>query len=77
LSGALNRVTGCTKAYLMFFAEAEGFGHLHIHVVPRLPDFTHDVTGPRVFAFLDHPEDEWLSEHEQDRISLAVRQQLD
>ena len=61
----------------MFFAEAEGFEHLHIHVVPRLPDFEHDVTGPRVFAFLDQPEPAWLSTAEQDRIATELRAQLE
>ena len=35
---ALERVTGCSKTYVMLFAEAEGFEHLHVHVVPRMPD---------------------------------------
>src|SRR5439155_13960934 len=35
LSDALERVTGALKCYVMFFAEAPGFEHLHIHVAPR------------------------------------------
>jgi diadenosine tetraphosphate (Ap4A) HIT family hydrolase len=72
LSTALHHTTGCTKAYLVFFAEAEGFGHLHIHVVPRMPDFAEDVTGPRVFAYLQQPEDAWVSTDEQDRIARNI-----
>ena len=37
----------------MLFAEAEGFGHLHVHVVPRMPDFESEALGPRVFALPD------------------------
>ncbi len=59
---ALQAVTGCTKTYLMLFAEAEGFGHLHVHVVPRMPDFEPEVLGPRVFAYLTDDESSWIPE---------------
>jgi len=54
VSRALETVTGTEKTYLMQFAEAEGFGHVHIHVTPRSPDPEH--RGPRVFAYLDEPD---------------------
>ena len=76
LSAALRAVTGCTKTYLMMFAEQEGFGHLHIHVVPRLSSFTPDERGPRVFAYLSRPEAQWLSKEDQDGVSIAVREAL-
>jgi diadenosine tetraphosphate (Ap4A) HIT family hydrolase len=72
-SVALTQVTGCAKTYLMLFAEAEGFSHLHVHVVPRMPDFAPEVTGPRVFAFLGDDESAWLTEEEQDRLALRLR----
>ena len=37
LSLALEQVTGCVKTYLMQFSEADGYAHLHLHLVPRLP----------------------------------------
>jgi diadenosine tetraphosphate (Ap4A) HIT family hydrolase len=76
VSGALTRVTGCPKAYLMFFGEAEGFAHLHIHVVPRMPDFLPEVRGPAVFTFLRRSRREWLSDSDLDEISLRVRAEL-
>ena len=57
----------------MLFAEAEGFGHLHVHVVPRMPDFESDVLGPRVFAYLSDDQDEWLAEGERDAIGMRLR----
>ena len=33
LSAALEEVTGCVKTYLMQFSEAEGYAHLHVHLV--------------------------------------------
>jgi diadenosine tetraphosphate (Ap4A) HIT family hydrolase len=35
LSRALHEVLGCQKTYIAQFAEAEGFSHVHFHVVPR------------------------------------------
>ena len=35
LSRALGAVTGCAKTYVAQFAEAEGFAHVHFHIVPR------------------------------------------
>jgi diadenosine tetraphosphate (Ap4A) HIT family hydrolase len=69
-SGALKSVTGCLKTYVMMFAEAEGFSHLHFHVVPRMSDFAEDRLGPKVFAYL---KEQPLSDFRRDQISLQVR----
>ncbi|MFN8196492.1 MAG: HIT family protein [Nocardioidaceae bacterium] len=71
---ALESVTGCVKTYLMQFSEAEGFSHLHLHLVPRMAEQPEAVRGPRVFAFLTEDPAQWLSEEERDRVSLAVRE---
>ena len=70
---ALRQVTGCLKTYLMLFAEAEGFAHLHVHVVPRMPDFEPEVLGPRVFAFMADDESTWVPAEEQDALALRLR----
>jgi len=75
-SRALTTVLGSTKAYVMFFAEAEGFAHLHVHVVPRMPWFTHDQLGPRVFTFLGGPESDWVPEQDMDDLALRLRAAL-
>ena len=75
-SRALTTVVGSAKAYFMFFAEADGFAHLHVHVVPRMEWFTHDQLGPRVFAFLGGPESEWVSENDMDDLALRLRATL-
>ncbi len=73
LSGALGQVTGCVKTYLMQFSEAEGFSHLHVHVVPRMPDQPADARGPKVFVYLDDDPDRWLPETQRDDIAKALR----
>ena len=69
-------VTGCVKTYLMQFSEAEGFSHLHLHLVPRLPDHPEAARGPRVFAYLTDDQTEWLPATERDTIALSVRAAL-
>ena len=69
---ALESVTGCVKTYLMQFSEAEGFSHLHLHLVPRSPDHPADARGPRVFAYLTEDEAQWLPAAERDRIALSA-----
>jgi len=73
LGRALAEVVGCVKTYVMQFAEAEGFGHVHLHVVPRAADLAPDLRGPRVFALLGVPEGERLPEADQDRLALEIR----
>lgn len=52
LARALQKVTGCQKTYTAEFGEAEGFAHLHIHVIPRYVDQPTHLRGPRIFAYL-------------------------
>jgi diadenosine tetraphosphate (Ap4A) HIT family hydrolase len=73
VSAALEQVTGCVKTYLMQFSEAEGFSHLHLHLVPRLADHPAEARGPAVFALMADDESRWLPETERDDIALALR----
>lgn len=73
LSRALATVTGCVKTYQMQFSEAEGYEHLHVHLVPRLPEQPPEATGPAVFSLMTDDESQWLPEHHRDEIARAVR----
>jgi diadenosine tetraphosphate (Ap4A) HIT family hydrolase len=76
LSGALERVTGCVKTYLMQFSEAEGFSHLHLHLVPRGAEHPVEASGPRVFGYLTEDPTAALPDTERDAVALAVRAEL-
>lgn len=52
LTSALREVIGCDKTYVALFAEAEGFEHLHFHVIPRQPELDATVRGPLIFGLL-------------------------
>lgn len=73
LGVALEEVTGCVKTYLMQFSEAEGFSHLHLHQVPRLPDQPEEARGPAVFTYLTDDKAEWLSTEDRDSLALRLR----
>ncbi|MFG2477693.1 HIT family protein [Streptomyces fagopyri] len=76
LSQALRRVTGCVKTYVVQFAEAEGFAHVHFHIVPRMADLRPEHRGPRVFELLRRPEQERLTADQADRLALSLRTHL-
>lgn len=76
LSVSLERVTGCVKTYLMQFSEAEGFSHLHLHLVPRMADQPEDARGPRVFTYLGADERHRIPEPERDAVALRLRAAL-
>ena len=71
VSQALHAVIDCVKTYSACFAEAEGFAHLHVHVIPRMEWFTAEQRGPDVFSFLGVSADEEVPEAERDQLALA------
>jgi diadenosine tetraphosphate (Ap4A) HIT family hydrolase len=76
LSRALHDVTGCEKTYVAQFAEAEGFAHIHFHVVPRPVGLVRELTGPRVFRLLGGAVRERVSDEEMDEIAIALASRL-
>jgi diadenosine tetraphosphate (Ap4A) HIT family hydrolase len=73
LSAALEQVTGCVKTYLMQFSEAEGFSHLHLHLVPRLAEHPAAALGPGVFSLMAADESRWLPAAQRDEVAVALR----
>jgi diadenosine tetraphosphate (Ap4A) HIT family hydrolase len=75
-SRALEAVTGCVKTYVALFAEAEGFTHLHFHVIPRMADQPVSRRGPAVFESVRAPIGE-VSAEQADAVSAALQQHLE
>jgi diadenosine tetraphosphate (Ap4A) HIT family hydrolase len=71
-STALRTVTGCEKTYVMQFSEAEGFHHLHFHLVPRPVGLSKDHLGPNIFHFLRQPATDWVSPERQDELAARL-----
>ena len=76
LSRALTTVLHAEKAYVMFFAEAAGFAHLHVHVVPRMPDQPANERGPQIVSRLGKPVGERLDESTRDDIAARLHHAL-
>jgi diadenosine tetraphosphate (Ap4A) HIT family hydrolase len=72
LSRALEQVVGCQKTYLAQFAEAEGFAHVHFHVVPRSPGLPAELRGPRIFQLLGAADRPLVSEQQMDEIASEL-----
>lgn len=72
--GAVSRVLfGAEKSYFMFFAEAEGFAHLHIHVVPRMDWFDEAERGPGIFSLIGLDEAQSLDAAARDAVAEQMR----
>lgn len=67
---ALKRATNCEKTYVIMFAEAEGFTHVHFHLVPRMSDLPEDRRGPKIFAYLKETP---ISFAAQDELAQNIR----
>lgn len=76
LSRALRNMTGCVKTYVVQFAEAEGFAHVHFHIVPRMPDLHPEHRGPGIFELLRRPQQERVTTDQADKIAHSLRAQL-
>lgn len=80
LTSGLRTVVGCEKTYVGLYAEAEGFSHLHLHVVPRMPDQPADRRGPASFGYLGADDASRVSDADMDalseRLAAVVRPQI-
>ncbi|MFF4353698.1 HIT family protein [Streptomyces sp. NPDC001530] len=76
LSRALHEVTGCVKTYVAQFAEAEGFAHVHFHVMPRMADLSQELRGPAVFELLRRPAPHRVPPDLMDKIAGSLHARL-
>ena len=71
-TSALREVTHCSKTYVALFAEAEGFHHLHFHLIPRQPDLAAEFHGPRVFGLLGGDPSSHVPDQVMDQMALNL-----
>lgn len=60
----LHRALGCGKEYVACFTEAEGFNHVHFHIVPRSNDLPDSLRGTKIFTMLKVDRGEAVSPDE-------------
>jgi diadenosine tetraphosphate (Ap4A) HIT family hydrolase len=51
ITQVMTEVLRPVKIYLSMYMEAEGFAHLHVHLIPRFADTPTDHRGPRIFEY--------------------------
>jgi diadenosine tetraphosphate (Ap4A) HIT family hydrolase len=76
LTAAMRVVLGCSKTYVALFAEAEGFEHVHFHVVPRSPDMDPGLRGHRVFGLLGGDPAGHVPAQVMDQLAARIGQAL-
>lgn len=52
------------KEYVVCFAEAAHFNHIHFHIISRPSDLPSELRGPGIFSMLKVTEDEAVSRDE-------------
>ncbi|MCL8027489.1 HIT family protein [Nocardioides bruguierae] len=77
LTAALRLVVGARKTYVMQFSEAPGFAHLHVHLVPRMPDPPDERKGPAVLGWLGVGEDLAVPADVRDALAERLAAALD
>ena len=60
----LHEELDCQKEYLACYAEAEGFSHVHIHVVAKPHDLPDELRGPGIFRMLKVTSEEAIPREE-------------
>jgi diadenosine tetraphosphate (Ap4A) HIT family hydrolase len=73
---AMRGVLGCAKTYVALFAEAEGFAHVHFHVIPRASDLAAELRGPRVFGLLGGETGRHVPEPDMDAVGASLTSAL-
>ncbi len=66
ITRAMTEVLQPVKIYLSLYAEAQGFAHLHVHLIPRYADTPPERRGPRIF---DYMRERGANAH--DRVKIA------
>lgn len=73
VSAALREVTGCSKTYVVQFAEHQEHPHVHFHVIPRMANQPEDRRSTRIFGYLGVSEEERVTEDTMNEIALKIQ----
>lgn len=73
VSLGLKKAVGCSKTYVMQFAEQAGHSHVHFHVVPRMPDLPDQYKGVNIFSYLGVTREHRVSESIMNNIASKLQ----
>ncbi len=60
----LHKELKCEKEYLVCFAEAEHFNHIHFHIIPKPKSLPDNMAGTKIFAMLKIEEKDAIPKKE-------------
>src|SRR5215210_8242401 len=72
----LRHELGSEKEYSACFAEAEGFHHIHFHLIAKPRDLPDHLTGTRIFAMLKPEEREAVPEADMAEFCTTLRDKV-
>ena len=76
LTRALQTVVGAERAYVVSFSEQGAHGdyrHLHVHVIPRMPEQAPELKGPNIFKLLGVPADHIVSQERRNQLAQQIK----
>ena len=76
VSVGLKNIVGCSKTYVMQFAEQPGHSHVHFHVVPRMADLPDENRGANIFNYLGVDDEHRVSENVMNDIAARMQNEL-
>lgn len=74
---ALKKELGCSKTYVMQFAESPDHPHVHFHVVARMPEQAPEDRAYHIFRHLGVPLAQRCDEAQLNRLARGIRARLD
>ncbi|MCY3781571.1 MAG: HIT family protein [Chloroflexi bacterium] len=77
VSLALKQQLGCSKTYVMQFAESAEHPHVHFHVVARMPEQAPEDRAYRIFRHLGVPLAQRCGEEELNQLARGLKAYLD
>lgn len=76
VSRGIQAVIGCSKTYVVQFAEHPQHPHVHVHVIPRDRDLPDEQQGPRIFSLLGVPDRLCVPEARMNTIAKKLKHHL-
>ena len=73
----LKKIIKCQKTYIMQFSEAEGYNHVHFHVVPRMADLSEEFRSVKIFKLQGVSEKDRVSEERMNEFAIQFRRILE
>ena len=77
VSIALKEIVKCSKTYVIQMAEAEGYNHVHFHVIPRMANLSEDYRSINIFKLCVVSERDRVSEELMNKFAIQMRRFLE